>query len=154
MTGVVVLRPDDAARMAYLHSLAFPAHEQWNAESFSSTLGLNTTLALGIESDIGLKAMIVLQRVGTEAEILTLATAPTHQRHGLAARLLRHGLDLLGQYGTARLMLDVAADNLGAIAFYDRHGFTQDGCRPNYYRSGRDTPVDALLMSRAVARQG
>lgn len=154
MSGVLVLRPDDAARMAHLHSLAFPTHEQWSAESFGSTLGLRTTLALGVESDIGLKAMIVLQRVGTEAEILTLATAPAHQRQGFAAQVLRHGFELLGQYGTACLMLDVAADNLGAIAFYEGHGFATDGCRPNYYRSGRDKPVDALLMSRAVARQG
>ena len=154
MSGLVVLRADDAPRMAHLHSLAFPLYEQWSAESFGSTLDLTTTLALGVESDIGLKAMIVFQRVGAEAEILTLATAPAFQRQGLAAQLLQHGLDLLGQYGAARLMLDVAADNFGAITFYEHHGFAQDGCRPNYYRSGRDTPVDALLMSRAIARQG
>jgi ribosomal-protein-alanine N-acetyltransferase len=154
VSGLVVLRPDDATRMAHLHSLAFSLYEQWSAESFSSTLDLTTTLALGIESDIGLKAMIVFQRVDAEAEILTLATAPAFQRQGLAAQLLQHGLDLLGQYGTARLMLDVAADNFGAITFYERHGFAPDGCRPNYYRSGRDTPVDALLMSRAIAGQG
>lgn len=154
MKGVVVLRGDDAPRMAHLHTLAFPIHEQWSAESFASTLGLTTTLALGIESDIGLKAMIVFQRVGTEAEILTLATAPAFQRQGLAAQILSQGLTLLGQYGASRLMLDVAADNDGAIAFYNQNGFAQDGCRPNYYRSGRDMPVDALLMSRAIARQG
>ena len=150
----MILRVDDAARMAHLHTLSFAAHEQWSAESFASTLDLKTTLALGVESDIGLNAMIVFQRMGTEAEILTLATAPTFRRQGLSSQLLSQGLELLGQYGTARLMLDVAADNLGAIAFYKRHGFAKDGQRPNYYRSGRDTPVDAILMSRAVAGQG
>lgn len=154
MSGAIILRPDDADRMAHLHALSFPEHEAWSAASFASSLALSTTLALGFESDIGLKTMLVLQRSADEAEILTLATSPAFQRNGLAGRLLQHGLQLLGQSGTARLMLDVAADNSGAIAFYKHFDFAEDGRRPNYYRSRRTQAVDAILMSRPIAGQG
>ena len=41
-------------------------------------------------------------------------------------------------------MLETAADNLAAQAFYQRHGYVETGKLPGYYANG----VDALVMKK------
>jgi ribosomal-protein-alanine N-acetyltransferase len=52
-----------------------------------------------------------------------------------------------------RLYLEVAEDNPGARALYERYGFVQVGRRDAYYRR-RDGMVSALTMCRPVGRAG
>ncbi|WP_143435242.1 GNAT family N-acetyltransferase, partial [Henriciella aquimarina] len=90
-------------------------------------------------------------RVPPDAEILTLAVHPDARRQGLARRLLTAARPLLGQHGVDRLLLDVAADNHGAISFYENCGFVADGRRNNYYSRPDGSRVAAILMSRPIA---
>lgn len=145
---ILVLRADDAGRMSQLHMRSFD--DPWSAMSFRGMLLDRTILPLGIELDGDLAAFILAQIVAGEADILTVATAPEHRRKGLAAALLRALVNRLGERGIARLTLDVAEDNAAARALYKDHGFAEDGRRPRYYTSGRDVPVDAVLMSRKL----
>ena len=151
--GVIVLRPDDAARMAFLHKAAFGEVQAWREAAMAELLQLSSVLALGVEGEIGLCALVLIQRAASDAEILTLGVAPTARRQGLASGLIRAAAAMLGQRGTARLLLDVAADNTGAITFYAQLGFGEDGRRKAYYRREDGPRVDAVLMSRSVAGQ-
>jgi len=153
MTAAVILNAPDAPGMAALHRVAFPEGEAWTRESFADLLALPTTLALGIEAEIGLSAMIVLQVTPDTAEILTIGVVPHHRRRGLASDLLRASRTLLGQRGVAQLLLDVAADNSAAINFYKAQGFTQDNIRKSYYKRLDGSRIDAMLMSSPVAGQ-
>ena len=45
-------------------------------------------------------------------------------------------------------MLDVAADNLGAIAFYESLGFFAEGRRIGYYKRLEGNRIDAILMTK------
>lgn len=153
MSGVCVLRADDAARMATLHKAAFPDGEAWDTRAFEDLLALATTHAYGIEADIGLKALLVLQVAVETAEILTLGVSPHLRRQGLAGDLLRGAARILGTKGVERFVLDVAADNARAISFYCAQGFSQDGVRKNYYKRLDGRRVDAMLLSRPIAGQ-
>lgn len=145
---ILVLRAEDAGRMSRLHMLCFD--DPWSAMSFRGLLLDPAILTLGIELDGDLAAFIVAQSVAGEADILTVATAPEHRRKGLAATLLMALVNRLGERGISRLTLDVAEDNVSARALYKAQGFSEDGRRPRYYTSGRDIPVDAVLMSRKL----
>lgn len=150
--GVRLLTREDAAACAVLHERCFTAGDNWTAFDFRDLLTQPSTLGVACE-DAGLLAgFILFQTVPPDAEMLTLAVSPDFRRMGLATQLLHHASQLLGQYGTDRLLLDVAADNSGAIAFYRAHGFSEDGRRKAYYRRG-GSAVDALLMSRPLAGQ-
>lgn len=82
--------------------------------------------------------------ISGELSILNLATALRHQRRGVAAALLRECLARSQAMGLERAWLEVRAGNAGAIALYQRFGFTVAGARKKYYADGED----ALVMQR------
>lgn len=84
--------------------------------------------------------------VAGEAELLRIGVGPSARRAGVGQALLREGLARLKRREVTLCHLEVAANNRGAIALYERLGFRQRGRRAGYYRDG----VDALLFSRRV----
>lgn len=153
MTAVKILSLGDAAEMAELHSVAFPASEAWPINAFKDLVAQQTTTTAGLVIDGDLQAMLVAQFVAGEAEILTLATAPAVRRCGFAGKLLSDVEQRLRPSGLTKWLLDVAADNVGAIAFYEKHGFQVDGRRSNYYNRLEGQRIDAILMSKPVGGQ-
>lgn len=143
----------DAERLAQLHQHAFPAGEAWTKDAFEELLALDTVSACALAGKQGLVSILLVQRGADQAEILTLATDPAARRKGYAKTLL----DLAGQdlqsNGAKTWLLDVAADNAGAIAFYEKLGFSQDGKRPRYYKRLEGDRVDAILMSMPMGGQ-
>ena len=153
MIAATPLKPDDAQRMANLHALAFPKGQAWSADAFSGLLKQPSVQAEGLIEGSDLFAFILVQVAVAEAEILTIATAPTHRQRGMARYLLNGIQQRLMLAGLEKWLLDVAADNPGAIQFYEKLGFQVDGHRPNYYKRLEGSRVDAILMSKSVAGQ-
>lgn len=151
MSGLLVLRPDDAGRVALLHAKSFSESEAWSAASMRDLLKDPNVLTLGILSDGQLTAFVMGQTVAGETDILTIATDPHQRRKGLAGRLISALVKRVGERGVTRIMLDVAEDNLPARELYRAHGFAEDGRRRRYYRAARNVPVDAILMSRSLS---
>jgi ribosomal protein S18 acetylase RimI-like enzyme len=54
----------------------------------------------------------------------TLAVYPRDRNHGLGAVLLGAAEAKARKAGCACLLMEVARDNIGALRFYARHGFT------------------------------
>ena len=138
---------------AALHARAFPIEEAWTAADFADLLSLSTTEAEELTSDGALVSFLVAQVVAGEAEILTLATEPEARRQGFAQRLLAQMEKRLRPSGLSKWLLDVAADNQGARAFYEALGFQTDGRRKDYYKRLEGRRVDAILMSKPVGGQ-
>lgn len=55
-----------------------------------------------------------------------LAIDPDHQRAGYGRRLMEHTERLLREAGCPKINLQIRKDNLEAIAFYERIGFSED----------------------------
>jgi ribosomal-protein-alanine N-acetyltransferase len=146
---IATIGAEHARACAGVHAASFDA--AWDAADFERFLDAGETLAHGVidsadESVVG----FVLSRVASdEAEILTLAVAPAHRRHGLARRLLRDHLESLAADGAKHLFLDVATENGAARAFYASLGCLRVGERKGYYRSGR---ADALVLRLDLPR--
>lgn len=153
MTSASRLLVEHADAMADLHGRVFQFGDAWSADAFRQSLSLSNSQAVGLWRDAKLAAFLVVQYVAPEAEILTIATAPEFQRRGFAQDLVSHlEQDLLAR-GLKKWLLDVAADNQAAIAFYEKIGFQRDGHRPGYYNRLEGPRVDAILMSKHLARQ-
>jgi [ribosomal protein S18]-alanine N-acetyltransferase len=62
--------------------------------------------------------------------------------------LLQAGEDRLRAAGSRAVGLETAVDNLAALAFYKRHGYSVVRTWPRYYSNG----VDALVMKKELGR--
>lgn len=68
---------------------------------------------------------------------------------GVGSALLQAAFAWAADAGFSRVVLSAFPHNTRAIAFYERHGFTLEGCRPRQFcRDGRY--IDELLMGRLV----
>lgn len=133
-------RPADAPALVPLERRCFS--DPWSGLAFEEMLRFPLTQALVAESDAGIVGYLIGRAVAGEGEILNLAVAPELRRHGLGARLLEAGLDLLRDGGAYRVWLEVRESNQAAQALYVGRGFTEAGRRPRYYKHPTE---DALV---------
>jgi ribosomal-protein-alanine N-acetyltransferase len=96
--------------------------------------------------------LILMRAIAGEAEVLTLAVEPSHRRRGVARALLRAGLTQAAASGAEEVFLEVAADNVAALALYRAEGFREAGHRGGYYRRPGGAAVDALVLRRTLNR--
>ncbi len=138
----------DTENMARLHGETF-SHEPWSKDFIGKLLNRPGALALLAKSNppqSTLTGFILVQCAADEAEILTIAVSPDHQRQGIGTKLLEGAIKHLTAQNITNLFLDVSSQNHPALALYDRFGFMECGNRPNYYKDGSD----AILMAKAI----
>jgi len=92
---------------------------------------------------------LLLTPAGDVAEVAFLAVLEQVRRHGIARQLMEQAISDTRQNGYRDLLLEVADDNIGAIALYEQIGFVEIGVRRNYY-SRRNLKVDARMMTRVL----
>jgi ribosomal-protein-alanine N-acetyltransferase len=141
MTVIRPMRWWDIAAVQALEEQLFPV-DRWSVEQFWAELAQPTRRYLvACEEDTitGYAGVFVL---APDADVQTIAVAPTAQGSGLGSRLLERLLDIAADAGCHQLMLEVRSDNAPAIALYDRFGFERISSRTDYYGPS----VDALIM--------
>lgn len=134
-----------AADMARLHRAAFLEERPWSEAEFVTLLHQPTVFAIG-----SLQAFALVRIAADEAELLTIATDPQHQRQGLAKQLMSQWHAKAAQRGARRALLEVAEDNVGARALYSETGYMEFFRRQEYYRTAGGAHVDAILMDREL----
>ncbi len=132
--------------MSALHARCFP-DRPWSAPEIADLLQSATVQSFVSPQADGL----LLTRVfPPEAEILTLAVEPEARGRGVAFGLVGQWIADMAHRRVTDLHLEVAADNVAALALYRRHMFRVSGRRPRYYLRCGAAPVDAVLMHRAL----
>lgn len=79
--------------------------------------------------------------------IITLDVDPAAQRSGLGSTLMQAAEDRLLRAGCQAIFLEVAVNNLPALAFYKKHGYSVLKSLKRYYPGG----LDGLLMRKQLA---
>lgn len=92
----------------------------------------------------------VLMQGFDDAELLDIGIAAAQQRMGWGRKLLQAMLALAHQLGRQRVVLEVRASNLAAIALYQSMGFVEIGLRRDYYPVENGGREDAILMGRKL----
>lgn len=95
------------------------------------------------------EAFVSAALAGDELEIRKIGVIAGSRRRGIAGQLLAEVIDRMhGVYPTLRrCLIDVAADNGTAIAFYLRQGFSEIARRRKYYAHGADAIVMEKILS-------
>lgn len=150
---MVEISPAHAEVLARVHGEAFAT--PWSAAAFASALAQPGAFGFIAARDddeeplgfVLLRASIFEAGGGGEAEILTLATRPRARRLGVARRVINAALTAAGERGVTRVFLDVAEDNVSALALYKCLGFSEVGRRKAYYARGQQPRMDAVVMA-------
>lgn len=130
---------DDPAPLAVLHAAAFA--DAWDMQALKQMLAHPGAFAFHHHDGF------VLARVAAcEAEILTLAVAPSARGKGLGRALLQAAIDAARIKGAKEMFLEVGADNPAALALYAGLGFANVATRKGYY-AGRDALVLRLSLT-------
>lgn len=82
-----------------------------------------------------------------DADVQTIAVAPTVRGTGLGSALLDALMSEAARRECRTVMLEVAADNEPALGLYHSRGFEKLSMRRDYYGSG----LDALVMRARVS---
>ena len=82
-----------------------------------------------------------------EEELLLIAVSPQARGQGVGNALMQRFIHDTQQRGIKKLFLEMRDCN-PAIYLYQQHGFIMVGRRNNYYRSGKNGPIDALTFAR------
>lgn len=139
------MKVEDAAAIAEMEHQTFS--DAWSEKAILDTLRNPKTICLVAEKIGKIVGYCIVYTADDEADIARIAVLKESRRFGIASELI-HALDVICWENQIQIiMLDVRVSNDDARTFYEKHGFTQDGIRENYYKN----PIeDAILMSRAV----
>lgn len=133
--------PADAAALARLAALSLP--EAWSEAGFAEEIDAPDARVWIVRDPAGAPiAYLVAHRVLDEFQLLSLAVAESHRRHGLGRGLVEHAL--AEEVALAAAHLEVRSNDAGAQAFYASLRFRPVGRRTAFYPGG----IDAISMSR------
>lgn len=91
-------------------------------------------------------AGFIVTQTGRTGHIITIDVMAAARRSGVGSQLLQAAEDRLRTVGSSAVGLETAVDNVSALAFYKRHGYSVIETVPRYYSNG----VDALRMKKTL----
>jgi len=136
-------------QLAGIHAVSF--EHGWSADELRAMAGAAHNRLYITENSQAVASFILLTVIAGEGEVLTVATAPSQRGQGYAGRLLAYIAETLAAEGVETVFLEVAVDNLAALALYNRAGFQPAGVRKAYYSRTGAPPVDACILRLALA---
>ena len=132
------------------------AFQDWNEKEFQSEIRANYAYCVVCEEECGecdgeksrgpsspngkLLGYAIFHLLGSDSELLSIATKESEQRKGIGSQLLHAGLDKLTEPDD-QCFLEVRDGNTKARAFYEKHGFQLYNARKNYYSDGEDAAL-------------
>ncbi|MER2604943.1 MAG: ribosomal protein S18-alanine N-acetyltransferase [Siculibacillus sp.] len=141
---------EDTETLAAIHAASFPS-APWSTADLAALLREETVFGIvarranvfGTRSAVG---FVLARVVVDEAEILTIAVAPSHRRRGVGRALVEELCRRLYRDRVASLFLEVDAGNTAAVTLYRRLRFEKVGERRGYYAHGSVPGATALVM--------
>lgn len=101
------------------------------------------------EQSSSLLGHAVLSIAAGESHILNLTVDETARNQGLGKQILCYLIDLARVRNARQMLLEVRPSNLPARHLYHQAGFTEIGCRKNYY-PGDEGRENALILSMSL----
>lgn len=144
-------RPEDADAVMALAAQA-PEAANWSKESYLKFGCEPGSLALVLEADGQIAGFLLGRLASDQAELLNLAVIATQRRQGAGTILLGKAIQEWRPRGAKSVYLEVRESNTGAIAFYERHGFTKMGLRKGYYRAPDESAL--TMVKKLTASMG
>jgi len=139
--------PEDFETLWQVDQQCFPpgiSYSQQELKGYMRRKGSFTLVAVGPHEAI---AGFIVASGGPTGHIITIDVIAAARRSGVGSLLLQAAEERLEVAGSRAVGLETAVDNLAALSFYKRHGYSVVRTWPRYYSNG----VDALVMRKELA---
>jgi ribosomal-protein-alanine N-acetyltransferase len=138
-----------AGALEMLHGVCFP-EDPWRSPALAEIIGMAGFFGrIAWEGEVPAGFALALD-LRNECEILSLGVLPERRGEGIGMALLDSICVEARRRGAERIVLEVAVDNIAALALYAVRGFIPVGRRGNYYRRMGHS-ADALVLRLALA---
>jgi len=141
-------RPEDFEELWRMDQECFPAGISYSKVELRAYIRQRGAFTL-VAEDAGIRGFIVAHGGSSSGHIVTIDVSPRGRRSGIGSLLLRAAEDRLRLGGAQAVGLETAVDNLSALSFYKRSGYSVVGTWPRYYSNG----VDALVLKKELNGQ-
>ena len=131
------------SQVAALEKICFA--DPWSEMSIASELQNLWSYWLVALEDDRVIGYVGSQSSIDEADIMNVAVHPDFRRQGIAEALINRLVADLKERDIHALLLEVRVSNTPAITLYEKLGFSQVGCRKNYYHNPKE---DALILRK------
>jgi ribosomal-protein-alanine N-acetyltransferase len=141
-------QPGDFETLWRMDQECFPpgiAYSKQELKSYVRHRGSFTLVAT--DSDDSKAAGFIVVHGGPAGHVITIDVIAAARRSGVGSLLLQAAEERLVTSGSRAVGLETAVDNLAALSFYKRHGYSVVRTWPRYYSNG----VDALVMRKELA---
>ena len=119
----------------------------WSQSSFQMSFENPITHGIVKIQNQEIKGYAIYSVLFEDAELLDIAVSPTSRKNGAGQALLTAVVqDCIARNATC-IRLEVRNSNTAARKLYEKHGFSYDGIRKNYYKNPTE---DAYLMCLTV----
>lgn len=134
----------DLDTLESIESACFGA-DSWSLGQLRDEL-LGERVVLAVVDEFGVRGYASVRVFAPEAELMRIGVGLGSRRQGVASGLLAAVEEAARGRGADLMQLEVASDNVAALALYAGAGYVEQGRRRRYYRSG----ADAVLMERRL----
>lgn len=144
---IELLSANDIARLLQIEQQANPY--PWQHSAFVSSFA-DSYFSYKLLDDSGeIQGFYFAQLILEQLELFNICVAIDMQGRGYGKALLQHFLHEGQSRGATEAFLEVRSTNHGAIALYEKYGFSTTGVRKNYYVQG-ENKADAVLMAMVM----
>ena len=145
-------RPGDFQRLLEIDQACFVKGISYTAGEMRHFQSLSSAIRIVGEQQGEVQGFIIADKFRSRhsqqsmGHIITIDVMAEARRNGLGSRLLEAVEMQLREAGCAYVSLETAVDNLAALKFYKKHGYTTLKVLPRYYLDS----VDALMMGKKL----
>lgn len=140
-------KPEDFQTLWLIDQECFPSGISYSRQELKVYMRRRGAFTLvAAKAATGTISGFIVVHGGPTGHIVTIDVIAEARRAGVGSLLLRAAEDRLRAAGSRGAGLEVAVDNVSALSFYRRHGYSVVRTWPRYYSNG----VDALVMKKEL----
>jgi ribosomal-protein-alanine N-acetyltransferase len=142
-------KPEDFQTLWRIDQECFPpgiAYSKQELKAYIQGRGTFTLVAEDGKKKLGEAVGFIVVHSGATGHVITIDVIVGARRSGVGSVLLHAAEERLRTAGSRAVVLETAVDNLAALSFYKRHGYSVVRTRPRYYSNG----VDALVLRKEL----
>ena len=137
--------PEDFDTLWRMDQECFPPGISYSKRELRTYLGYPLAFTLvAVDEATGQPQGFIVAQSGNRGHIITIDVLAEARRSGVGSILIKAAEERLRASGCSAVDLETAVDNLGALSFYKRHGYSVIRTWPRYYSTG----VDALVLQK------